>query len=115
LTEQREFSRNIQRNIMLRYALAALACGVPTLVSAQNVLAPPGAGPVIVAPADPAATGSLGRATNGGPGAVDVVPGRTGASTAVDDSAAGGNAEQQTRPIPQFGRNGGSGAGGGSP
>ncbi|TGD97002.1 hypothetical protein [Methylobacterium nonmethylotrophicum] len=109
---------------MLKYALAALACGVPTLALAQNVVAPPGAlppgaapgaRPVIVSPVDPGATGSLGGATNSGPGAVDVIPGRTGASTAVDDSAAAGNAEQQTRAVPQFGRNGGNGAAGGSP
>lgn len=49
---------------------------------------------------------------NGGPGAVTAIAqGRsgTGASTMVDDSAAGGNAEQPERLLPQFGRGGGGG------
>lgn len=51
---------------------------------------------------------------NGGPGAVTAIAqGRsgTGASTMEDDSAAGGNAEQPERLLPQFGRGGGGGGG----
>lgn len=49
---------------------------------------------------------------NGGPGAVTaIVQGRsgTGAGTIEDDSAAGGNAEQPERSLPQFGRGGDGG------
>ncbi|ACA17201.1 hypothetical protein M446_2763 [Methylobacterium sp. 4-46] len=100
---------------MIRLATAALALGLPTCALAQIVETPvriPG-GAVLVAPASPDVTGSLGAPDKSGPGAVEVVPGRTGASTLESDSAAGANAEQTTRPVPQYGRNGGNGSGGG--
>lgn len=46
---------------------------------------------------------------NGGPGRTSIVPGDTGASTIETDSAAGGNAEQPERNVPQYGGGGGGG------
>ncbi|MCJ2113057.1 hypothetical protein MKK64_17905 [Methylobacterium sp. E-025] len=54
-----------------------------------------------------------GGATNSGSGAGAVVaPTGTGAATVTTDSAAGGNADQPERGVPQMGRGGGGNAGG---
>ena len=54
-----------------------------------------------------------GGAANSGPGAGAVIaPTGTGAATVTTDSAAGGNAGQPERGVPQMGR-GGGGTGGG--
>lgn len=91
-------------------AVAMVMFAAPALAQAPS----PGAGPVRVRPLVPIEGLGPRFEDNGGPGAVTAIAqGRsgTGASTMVDDSAAGGNAEQPERLLPQFGRGGGGGGG----
>ncbi|ACL57271.1 hypothetical protein [Methylobacterium nodulans] len=89
------------------------AAGVAFAQAPAGTATPDSAAPV--APG-PATTGTVGRTpgTTGTVPDVTVAPGGTGASQISSDPAAGSNADQPERAIPQGGGGGsGSGAGGG--
>lgn len=96
---------------------ALLALGAPADAQQGNSPAPitqPGP-PRLVEPGAPAgATVVPGGRENSGPGSAGVIaPTGTGAATITTDSAAGGNAGQPERGVPQVGSGGGDSGGGG--
>ncbi|MBN4094758.1 MULTISPECIES: hypothetical protein [Methylobacterium] len=104
---------------MMRHALFAIFA----LVAASPGSAQTSTGPAPIrqpGPAQPVTPGTPagtvvvpGGSQNSGPGSTAVVaPTGTGATTITTDSAAGGNAGQPERGVPQIGKGSGDGSGG---
>ncbi|MEE7448480.1 hypothetical protein MRF4_11945 [Methylobacterium radiotolerans] len=98
------------------FAIFALVAASPSSAQTSTGPAPirqPGP-PQQVTPGTPAGTVVVpGGSRNSGPGSTAVVaPTGTGATTLTTDSAAGGNAGQPERGVPQVGKGSGDGGGG---
>lgn len=98
-------------------AVLALTAATPSLAQTKTGPAPitqPGP-PRQIAPGTPEATVVIpGGGENSGPGSTAVIaPTGTGAATITTDTAAGGNAGQPERGVPQTGGGGGGDNGGG--
>lgn len=92
---------------ILAGTLALAAAGLtPALAQTTAPAAPPQAAP--------GAPVTSGQNNTGGDRNVTVPRGSTGADTVQTDSAAGGNAGQPSRAVPQGSAGGGSGSGGGN-